>query len=363
MFYHIFYPLRDIFFGFNVFRYITFRAVCASVTAFLISLLLGPYVIKLLKRLNIKEVVRSEADCAGLYRLHKDKEGTPTMGGILILSALILSTLLWADLRNPFVLFVSAVTLWLGIMGFIDDYRKLKEKNSLGLSAPAKLISQLAVGIAIGFFVLYSTRIDTRLTLPFFKDLGINLGVFYLIFSSLVIIASSNAVNLTDGLDGLAIGCMVIAAFTYAVLSYVSGHIRFSEYLLIPYIRGAGELAVYCAALVGAGLGFLWYNAYPATIFMGNTGALALGGGIGCVALFTKKEILLILVGGIFVIDALSVILQVGFYKMTKRRLFLVAPFHHHFEIKGWPEPKVTIRFWIIAIILSLATLATLKLR
>ncbi len=363
MFYHILYPLRDIFFGFNVFRYITFRAVCASVTAFLISLFLGPFLIRTLKRLNVKERVIKEETCPGLHKLHKNKEETPTMGGILIVASIILSTLLWADLSNPFILFVTATTLGLGLVGFIDDYLKLKREGSFGLTASTKLIGQLAIGAGVGLFIFFSPKIDTKLDLPFFKDVIINLGLFYIIFAALVIAAASNAVNLTDGLDGLAIGCLVMVALTYGVLSYIAGHIEFSEYLFVPYIRGAGELSIYCSAIVGAGLGFLWYNAYPASIFMGDTGALALGGGIGCVALFVKKELLLLLVGGIFVIEALSVILQVGFYKLKRKRLFLVAPFHHHFEIKGWPEPKVTVRFWIVAAILALASLATLKLR
>ncbi|MBI3008801.1 MAG: phospho-N-acetylmuramoyl-pentapeptide-transferase [Candidatus Omnitrophica bacterium] len=362
MFYHLLYPLRELFFGFNIFRYITFRAAMAAVTAFALSMLLGPALIRKLSELKVGENIRKN-ECPGLYPLHKGKEGTPTMGGILILLSVIGSTLLWGDLTNQYVMLVIFATAWLGIIGFADDYTKLVKKRSLGLNPRLKFLWQGLLGLIIGVTVSYDPIIGGRLDVPFFKELVVNLGIFYSIFAALVIVGSSNAVNLTDGLDGLAIGCVIMAALAYSGMSYLTGHIRFSSYLNILHVPGVGELTVFCASIVGAGLGFLWYNTYPASVFMGDTGALALGGAIGVVAVLIKKELVLLLVGGIFVAEAVSVILQVGSYKLRRKRIFLIAPVHHHFQLKGWAEPKVTVRFWIIGAVLALLSLATLKIR
>jgi len=362
VFYHLLYPLRELFFGFNIFRYITFRAAMAAVTAFTLSILLGPFLLRKLSELKVGENIRKE-ECPGLYPLHKGKEGTPTMGGILILLSIIGATLLWGDITNRYILLAIFTTVWLGMIGFADDYIKLTKKRSLGLRPRVKFLWQLLLGLIIGITVTYDPVIGGRLDIPFLKDLVVNLGPFYSIFVMLVIVGSSNAVNLTDGLDGLAIGCITIVAVAYSGMSYLTGNIRFSDYLNIIYVPGVGELTIFCASIVGAGLGFLWYNTYPASVFMGDTGALALGGAIGVVAVLIKKELVLLLVGGIFVVEALSVILQVGSYKITKKRIFLIAPVHHHFQLKGWAEPKVTVRFWIIGAVLALLSLATLKIR
>ncbi|MFA5411002.1 MAG: phospho-N-acetylmuramoyl-pentapeptide-transferase [Candidatus Omnitrophota bacterium] len=362
MLYNLLYPLHELISFLNIFRYITFRAAMAAVTAFLISLIFGPLVIKELKKLKIGENIRKE-DSARLYELHSNKQDTPTMGGILILSAVLLSTLLWADIFNRYIIMVVFATLWLGLTGFMDDYLKQIKKKSKGLTATAKFTSQIILGLILGAFLFLDPPVNTRLDIPFFKDLSIELSVFYILFVVLVITGSSNAVNLTDGLDGLAIGCVIMAAIAFSVLSYVSGNIKFSDYLLIPYIRGSGELTVFCASILGAGLGFLWFNCYPASIFMGDVGSLALGGALGIVALLIKKELLLVIVGGIFVLEALSVILQVGSFRLRKKRIFKIAPLHHHFQFLGWPESKVIVRFWILAGLLALLTLVTLKIR
>ena len=362
MLYYLFYPLRDLWFGFNVFRYITFRAAMASLTAFLICLIFGPYIINWLKKLNFGQNIRRE-HVESLYNLHKHKQGTPTMGGVLIILAITLSTMLWADIRNQYILLTLASFLWLGLVGFTDDYIKVVKKRNLGLTPKMKLLSQALLGIFIALYVMYLTPIPTALSVPFMKNFVLNLGLCYIFFVILVIMSASNAVNLTDGLDGLAIGCTLIAAIAYAILSYVTGNIKFCDYLNIFYLPGSGELAVFCAAMIGAGLGFLWFNSYPANVFMGDTGSLALGGAMGVVAVFIKKELLLFLVGGIFVIEALSVVLQVIWFKTTKKRLFLMSPIHHHFQLLGWAESKITIRFWIIAIVLALLSLATIKLQ
>ena len=361
MLYHLLYPLKDIWFGFNVFRYITFRAVLGSMTAFLISLFLGPIIIRLLARLNIIERVWRK-DAPSLYKFHSGKEGTPTMGGIIIISSIVISTLLWADLTNKFVLISLATVIWLGLIGFADDYIKLK-KQSPGLRAATKIFGQLIIGLAVGFILFMDKDFSNTLQFPFFKNLIIDLGILYIFFVALVILAASNSVNITEGLDGLAIGCVLIIALTYSAISYVTGHIKFSDYLNIFYAPQAAELTIFCAGIFGGGLGFLWFNSYPANIFMGDTGSLALGGAIGVVSVFIKKEMLLLLVGGIFVAEALSVILQVASFKLRKKRIFLIAPLHHHFQLKGWPESKIIIRFWIVAIMLALLTLSTLKLR
>ena len=365
MLYHLLYPLREYFFGFNVVRYITFRAAGAAVTSLVISLIFGPYIIRYLYQLKIGERIRNGKDHLSLYNLHKGKEGTPTMGGIFIILVVLFSTFLWADIFNRQILMMFFATIWLGSLGFLDDYIKIKRK-SRGLPPRIKFVGQiiLAIGL-IGFMWLCpeTKPIANKLALPFYKTPIEIIWFIYLGFIILVICGSSNAVNLTDGLDGLAIGCILIAAAAYGVLTYIVGHVRFAEYLNILYIPGSGELSIFCASIVGAGLGFLWFNAYPAEIFMGDTGALTLGGIIGVVSVLIKKELWLVIIGGIFVIEAVSVILQVGSFKLRGKRIFAMAPLHHHFEMKGWPETKVTIRFWIIAIIFALIGLGSLKLQ
>lgn len=361
MFYHFLYPLREFWFGFNVFKYITFRAAFCGITAFVLSLILGPVVIKKLAILNIGEKVH-RPDAPSLYPYHQHKEGTPTMGGILIIGTVAISTLLWANLSNRFILLCLLGTIWLGLIGFADDYIKLKWRSK-GLRAATKLLGQFAIGLFIGIILYMDPEFQNTVSLPFFKNLILNLGVFYILFVILVIIASSNAVNITDGLDGLAIGCIIIIAITYGVMSYITGHINFSQYLNVFFHPQAGELLVFCSAILGGGLGFLWFNSHPATIFMGDTGSLALGGAIGMISIFIKKEILLVLVGGIFVWETITVLLQILFFKWKGKRIFLMAPVHHHFQLKGWAESKITVRFWIIAIILSLLAFTTLKLR
>jgi len=362
MFYNLLYPLHHIISFFNIFRYITFRAAMSAITAFVISLLLGPPLIRRLKALKIGENINKE-DSRKLDELHRGKQDNPTMGGVLILAAIVISTLLWADLCNKYILIALFVTLWLGVTGFIDDYLKQVKKKSKGLSATAKLTSQIFLGVLLGTLLILDSKNNLQLNVPFFKDVAINLGIFYILFVVIIIAGTSNAVNLTDGLDGLAIGIVVMVALAYSVLSYVSGNIKLSEYLLIPYIKNAAELTVFCAGILGAGLGFLWFNCYPASIFMGDVGSLSLGGAIGVVALLIKKELLLVIVGGIFVAEALSVILQIGSYKLFKRRLFRIAPLHHHFEFGDIKENKIIVRFWIIAALLALFTIVTLKIR
>lgn len=362
MLYYFLYPLRDIWFGFNVFKYITFRAVMASMTAFLITLILGPAIIRWLKKINFGENIRREY-VESLYNLNKHKQGTPTMGGILIVLSIAVSTILWGDITNKYVLMALFAMLWLGVVGFIDDYTKVTKGRNLGLTARSKLVYQILLGIIVSLFVMKFTPITTMLSIPFFKFWVFDLGAFYILFVILVITSCSNAVNLTDGLDGLAIGCTLIAAIAYAILSYITGNFNTSDYLNIFYLPGAGELSVFCAGIIGAGLGFLWFNSYPATVFMGDTGSLALGGGIGVVAIFIKKELLLFLVGGVFVMEAASVLLQIVWFKTTKKRLFLMSPIHHHFQLLGWQESKIIIRFWIVAIVLALFSLVTLKLQ
>lgn len=362
MLYYLFYPLRDYWFGFNVFKYITFRAAMASLTALLISLIFGPVIIRWLKSLSFGQYIRKEY-VESLYDLTKHKQGTPTMGGVLIIIAIALATILWADILNIYVLMTLGSFLFLGIVGFADDYIKVVKKRSMGLRANRKFLSQVLLALIIATFVMQFTPIPTTLNVPFIKFFSLELGALYLVFVVIVITGASNAVNLTDGLDGLAIGCTIIAALAYSVLTYITGNFKFADYLNVFYLQGAGELSIFCAAMVGAGLGFLWFNSYPANVFMGDTGSLALGGALGVVAIFIKKELLLFLVGGIFVIEAASVLLQVLWFKTTKKRLFLMSPIHHHFQLLGWPESKITIRFWIVAIVLALLSLATLKLQ
>lgn len=359
MLYHLLYPLHTNISAFNVFRYITFRTIYASLTALLICLLLGPWVIRKLTEHQICQYVRDDGPAT-----HTTKMGTPTMGGLLILVGVVTATLLWADLTNFFVWLVLLVTISFGAVGFVDDYLMQLKKQSRGLRARTKLLIQVAIGLVVGGLLYARPDFDTHVIFPFLKGLEPDLGWLYILFATLVIVGTSNAVNLTDGLDGLAIGPVTVAAATYVVLSYVAGHVKIADYLQIRYVAGSGELAVICGAMVGAGMGFLWYNTYPAQIFMGDVGSLPLGGVLGTVAVITKHEILLVLVGGIFVIEALSVIFQVSFFKVTNgRRIFRMAPIHHHFELKGWSEPKVIVRFWIIAIILGLLSISTLKLR
>lgn len=362
MLYHLLYPLHDIISVFNIFRYITFRSAMAVLTAFIFSIIFGPIIIKMLTRLKIGENIRVQ-DSQKLYELHHKKQDTPTMGGILILLAIFSAVLLWADITNRYIIIVSLVTLWLGITGFMDDYLKHIRKKSKGLTATAKFTSQIILGLLLGIFLFLEPQNNTRLDIPFLKNVSLELGIFYILLVILVVTGSSNAVNLTDGLDGLAIGIVIMVALAFSILTYVSGNIKLSHYLLIPYIRGSGELTVFCASILGAGLGFLWFNSYPASIFMGDVGSLALGGALGVTALLIKKELLLVIVGGIFVVEALSVILQVASFRLTKKRIFKIAPLHHHFQFLGWPESKVIVRFWIVASLLALFTIVTLKIR
>ena len=359
MLYHLLYPLHTTFSVFNVFRYITFRTIYASLTAFFICFLLGPWMIRKLGAMQVGQYIRDDGP-----KTHLDKAGTPTMGGTLIIISIIASILLWSDLTNYFVWIVLFVTIGYGTIGFIDDYLMQVKKQSKGLTVRKKLALQGIVALVTSLLVYASPDFSTQVTIPFFKNISPDFGWGYIIFSAFVIVGASNAVNLTDGLDGLAIGPMIIAASTYMIFAYVAGHVKISDYLQINYVIGSGELSVFCGALAGSGLGFLWFNAYPAQIFMGDVGSLSLGASLGTIAVITKQEILLLLVGGLFVMEALSVIFQVGFFKMTRgKRIFRMAPLHHHFELKGWPEPKVIVRFWIIAIALALLAMSTLKLR
>jgi len=359
MLYHLLYPLHTTFTVFNVFRYITFRTIYAVLTAFLICFLLGPWFIRRLSKMQIGQYIREDGPQA-----HHKKTGTPTMGGTLIIFSITLSTLLWSNLSNYYIWVLLLVIIGYGAIGFTDDYLKQIKKQSGGLSVKQKIIMQSGLALVVGALIYYSPDFSSILTFPFFKKFSPDLGLFYILFTALVIVGTSNAVNLTDGLDGLAIGPAIIVAGTYMILAYVTGNVKIADYLQINYVAGSGEITVFCGALVGAGLGFLWFNAYPAQVFMGDVGSLSIGGVIGTVAVITKQEFILVIVGGLFVIEALSVIFQVGFFKMTKgRRIFRMAPLHHHFELKGWPEPKVIVRFWIISIALALIALSTLKLR
>jgi len=362
MLYYLLYPLRDVIVGFNVFRYITFRTAFAALTALLISFILGPWLIERMRRIKLGQYIREEGP-----KSHQQKAGTPTMGGILIVVAIVIPTILWADIFNPYIWIILFVTFAYAAIGFVDDYRKLAKKQNLGLSAKQKFTAQFVVALLAGLAIAYLPSIhnnySTVLTLPFIKNFRPDLGPLYIPFIMIIIVGASNAVNLTDGLDGLAIGSTLIAAVTYTVLTYAAGHFRIADYLHIAWVPQTGELAVFCGAMVGASLGFLWFNAHPAEIFMGDVGSLALGGAIGCLAVMIKQEILLVLVGGLFVVEALSVIIQVISFKTTGRRVFKMSPLHHHFELSGWRETKVVVRFWIIAIIFALLSLATLKLR
>jgi len=346
--------------GFAVFQYITLRAILGTITALVLSLVIGPTMIRKLSSYKIGQQIRDDGP-----ESHLSKAGTPTMGGALILVAIAISTLLWSDLSSEKVWVVLVVTLSFGLIGGIDDYKKLVYGNSKGLSAKAKYFWQTVVGFAAAYFIFSSakTPIETTLIIPFTKDFLIPLGGAFVVLAYLVIVGSSNAVNLTDGLDGLAIMPTVMVAGALGVFAYLAGHSTFAGYLGIPYISGVGELTIFCGALVGAGLGFLWFNTYPAMVFMGDVGALALGAALGVVAIYVRQELVLVIMGGVFVMETVSVILQVGSYKLTGKRIFRMAPIHHHFELKGWPEPRVIVRFWIITVVLVLVGLASLKVR
>jgi phospho-N-acetylmuramoyl-pentapeptide-transferase len=359
--------LSDQFGGLNVFFYVTFRAVAAAVTAFILSLMFGNLVIRKLTALKLGQPIRAAAEVHRLAELHGGKQGTPTMGGVLIIGAVFISSVLWARPDNRFVWLVLFTMLYLGGLGFADDYLKVTKKKSAGVSGRVKLVFQIALALVVTAVFLTSPLLDVQarsLYVPFFKSpLITNMGWFTLIFFAVVIVGSSNAVNLTDGLDGLAIGCTITVAFAYALLSYAGGNFRIAEYLQVPFYPFTGELTVVCAALVGAGLGFLWFNCHPAKVFMGDTGSLAIGGMIGVVAICCKQEMLLAVVGGVFVIEAVSVILQVLSFQLTGRRIFAMSPLHHHFELVGWKENTVIVRFWILSAVFALLGLATLKLR
>ncbi len=346
--------------GFHVFQYLTLRSILGVLTALLISFLVGPVMIRRLTFHQIGQSVRDDGP-----QSHLSKAGTPTMGGALLLVAVSVSTLLWGDLGNRYIWVVLMTTLLFGVVGFYDDYKKLVLKNSRGLAARYKYFWQSVIGLgaALVLFQTAQSSHETQLLVPFFKGLVIDLGPWFVLWSYLVIVGSSNAVNLTDGLDGLAIMPTVLVAGALGIFAYVSGHAVIAEYLLIPHLSGVGEVAVFCAALVGAGLGFLWFNAYPAQVFMGDVGALALGAALGIVAVAVRQELVLLIMGGVFVLETVSVILQVASFKLTGRRIFRMAPLHHHFELKGWPEPRVIVRFWIATVIMVLIGLASLKIR
>ena len=346
--------------GFNVFQYLTLRIILGILTSLFIALFIGPYLIKRLGEYQIGQNVRNNGP-----QSHLGKSGTPTMGGLLILVSIAVSTLCWADLSNRFIWVVFLVTLLFGAIGWIDDYKKVVNKDVNGLAARYKYLFQSVIGLAAALFLYLSANVpaETRLIVPFVKYVNFDLGWLYVVLTYFVIVGTSNAVNLTDGLDGLAILPTVMVAGAFAIFAYATGHIRFSEYLGIPYVPGVGEVAIFCGAMVGSGLGFLWFNTYPAQVFMGDIGALALGAALGVIAVLVRQELVLLIMGGVFVVETVSVILQVGSYKLTGRRIFHMAPLHHHYELKGWPEPRVIVRFWIITVILVLIGLASLKIR
>lgn len=346
--------------GFHVFQYITLRCILAALTALLVSFVVGPAMIKRLSKYQVGQVIREEGP-----KSHLSKAGTPTMGGALILVAITLCILLWGDLENRYVWVTLLTTLGFGLIGWLDDYRKLVLKHSAGLAARHKYLLQSLLGLGAAGFLYFTANysVETQLFLPFFKNAVVSLGILYIPFTYFVIVGTSNAVNLTDGLDGLAILPTVIIAGALGIITYATGNINFAKYLFIPYVPGVGEVAVLCSAIVGAGLGFLWFNTYPAQIFMGDVGALGLGAALGTIAVVIRQEFVLLIMGGIFVLETMSVILQVASFKLTGKRIFRMAPIHHHFELKGWPEPRIIVRFWIITFILVLCGLATLKLR
>lgn len=352
--------LSNYFHGFHVFQYLTFRAILGTLTGLIIALVFGPAIIRKLSTLHVGQVIRNDGP-----QSHLSKAGTPTMGGTLVIISILLSTLLWSDLSNRYVWLVLIVMVGFGVIGYLDDYRKLVLKNSRGMPAKQKYLFQSILGLGAACYLYFTANIpaETQLLIPFFKNLSFSLGPFFIVLTYFVIVGSSNAVNLTDGLDGLAIMPVVMISGALGVFAYLSGHSQFANYLSIPYLPGTGEIVVFCGSLVGAGLGFLWFNTYPAQVFMGDVGALALGAALGVIAVIVRQEIVFFVMSGIFVLETVSVILQVGSYKLTGKRIFKMAPIHHHFELKGWPEPRVIVRFWIITFILVLCGLATLKLR
>ncbi|HVN38064.1 MAG TPA: phospho-N-acetylmuramoyl-pentapeptide-transferase [Myxococcota bacterium] len=357
MFYHLLYPYASDVSALNVFRYITFRTGAATLTALLISFLVGPSLIRALARLRVGQPIRE------IGPAHQGKAGTPTMGGLLILLSLIVSVLLWSNLDSRFVWILLGLTVGYGLLGFMDDYAKVRARKSDGLSARAKLFWQTSLAVVVAFAIYTDPSFDAELAVPFFKNFTPHLGWLYVPMATFIIVAASNAVNLTDGLDGLAIGPVMISAGTFLILAYAAGHAGIAEYLAIKYVPGAGVLSIFCGALIGGGLGFLWFNAPPAQLFMGDVGSLALGGALGTIAVLIRQEILLAVVGGVFVIEALSVIVQVASFKLRGKRVFLMAPIHHHFEKLGWPEQKIVVRFWIVSAVLGLIALSSLKLR
>lgn len=358
MIYYILYSLHEYYSFFNVFRYITLRTVYAVMTALILCLIIGPYMIELLKKYQIGQYVRNDGPSH-----HLSKTGTPTMGGVLIIIAVVLATLSWSDLSNIYVWLMLSVLIGFGLIGFMDDYLKVIRKKSDGLAGRYKFSLQIAVATLVAIALYSLPAYSTKLSVPFFKNFNPDLGWFYILFVIFIIVGTSNAVNLTDGLDGLAIGPVIVVTLVYTIITYVAGHAKIANYLLIPFISGSGELAILCGSVFGAGLGFLWFNTYPASIFMGDVGSLPLGALLGAVAVISKHELLLVIVGGLFVVETISVIFQVASYKMHGKRVFLMAPLHHHYELKGWQEPKIIVRFWIIAILLGLLALSTLKLR
>jgi phospho-N-acetylmuramoyl-pentapeptide-transferase len=357
MFYHLLYPLSPEFGAFNVFRYITFRTGAATLTALFIAFLVGPALIRKLASLRVGQPIRE------IGPDHRSKEGTPTMGGLLILLSLLVSVFLWSNLDNRFVWTVVGVTAGYGLLGFIDDYRKVTRRHSGGIPGRVKLLFQTGIALAVALAIYDDPGFDAVVSVPFFKNFTPHLGWLYVPVATFVIVGASNAVNLTDGLDGLAIGPVMVTAGTFLILSYAAGHATIAEYLAIKSVPAAGHLAIFCGALIGGGLGFLWFNASPAQLFMGDVGSLALGGALGTIAVLIRQEFLLAVVGGIFVVEALSVIIQVASFKLTGRRVFLMTPIHHHFEKLGWPEQKIVVRFWILSAILGLVALSSLKLR
>jgi phospho-N-acetylmuramoyl-pentapeptide-transferase len=357
--YHLLYAWHEAYSWLNVFRYLTFRAMLAFLFTFCFVLTLQPVFIRKLKRYGIKgQPIREDGP-----KDHASKSGTPTMGGLVVVAAVVLSTLLLADLTNKFIWLVLIVICAYGALGFIDDWKKITQQNSQGLSERQKLLWQFGIAGFVGLIMIYGFGFSTELSIPFYKDAGVDLGILFIPFVMLVIVGTSNAVNLTDGLDGLAIGPVMTVAAVYALFTYLAGHVKLADYLAVYYVPGAGEVCVILAAVVAAGLGFLWYNTFPAQVFMGDLGALSLGGLLGLAAVIAKHEILLVVAGGVFVIETLSVLLQRYFYKLTGKRFFRMAPIHHHFELKGWAEPKIIVRFWIVSIVLALVSLTTLKLR
>jgi len=358
MFYHFLYPLSEQVILFNVFKYITFRTFGALLTAMFLYFLLGKFQILFLQRWQVTQTIRKDGP-----QSHLTKAGTPTMGGLLTLICLMISVLLWMDFGNSAVWQIVILFSGYGLIGFYDDFRKIRHGSSRGLPGRYKFLCQVLVACGVSYWMIQCFSPDTRLALPFFKTIRPDLGWFYLPFAVFVIVGASNAVNLTDGLDGLATGPAITSFMTYALLAYFAGHVKISGYLQIPYIPGSGELSIFCGAIVGSLIGFLWFNTYPAEIFMGDVGSLPLGGALGYLALATKNEFLLVIIGGVFVVETVSVMTQVLSFKLTGKRIFLMAPIHHHFELKGWDEPKIIVRFWIISFMLSLMALATLKLR